>query len=147
VRLFMACNNCGQGTGSRHGVVSEEREETPSGSVPDPYDDVFKEMNQYSFDTLLSMKRDVESRDLLQFRESRKHMSDDLKALQVLTFVRVFNGEEFSPHGHNPKFCIWFLHRVLAFPEMDVVNLRFPSLKEQVAVFYEAQSKERLVLG
>lgn len=146
----MTCTNCGHGTSTRHTAAPElpppdiSSQQPPPPSIP--YEDSFTDMNQYSFETLLAMKRDVEARDLVQFRESLKHMSDSLKALQVLTFVRIYNGEEFSPHGHNPKFCIWFLHNVLGFPEMASVNERFPGLQKQVEGIHQAYQANRLVI-
>lgn len=110
------------------------------------FERAYEEVNNYSFDTLLSMKNDVEKKEQERYRSSLKAMSEDLRAIQVLAFVNIINGDEFSATGQSPEYCITFLKNALDLPEMDSVNIRWPNLKDSIKVRYESLLARRIVL-
>lgn len=138
----MACRGCGDKSSDRYETTHIGEPE--GGHEPHihqdprkpPYDELFKEVNKFSLDTLLKMRDDVRYSEEDGFREMLKYMSEDLIALKILTFVKIVNGEEFSKDGHSPQYCLEMLNSMLNFEESSYIFDRFEGLKEQIKEKY-----------
>lgn len=140
----MPCDNCGgKQTAQRYaGVPAAEAGKDRHISDMPPYEEVLKDLNQYSLKTLLSMKEDNRAAEEARFHESIRYMSEALKTAQVMTYVSIANGDDFSLQGHSPEYCVGLLYRMLDLPEMAFIEGKFPGLKERVSLRYaEIQSK------
>ena len=80
----MPCKNCGEKVSSRH---SNEQ----TNIMVNNYSELFREANEFSFDTLLRMRKDIREKEETKYKEMLNYMSDDLKALKILTFAKIFN--------------------------------------------------------
>jgi hypothetical protein len=82
-----------------------------------------------SLKELLKSKAIKEEEELRLFKESIGGMGDDLKIFYVINLIKVINGEEFSPNGQSPDYCLELLHKLLGSSEFNVVNNIYPELK------------------
>ena len=104
---------------------------------------LFGELNSLTFDELENIKKEADKTFYDGFIKSFNYMSDDFKASQILNLVDIVNGERFSPQGHSPIYCIKLLHELLSLQGFEVINSRFPGLKEQIERrFFEIQSNK-----
>jgi len=109
-----------------------------------PYDELFQEVNQYSLNTLLEMRTDIRVKEEKHFKEMLKFMSDEVIALKIVTFAKIFNGEEFSQEGHSPKYCLEMLNAMLDYEQTAKVFSRFEGLEQQVREKYKELKSSQL---
>lgn len=139
----MSCKNCGEKVSNRHfdNHISEQ-----SAVIPNGYADLFKGVNELSFDTLVRMREDIRVKEEEKYKEMLKYMSDDLKALKILTFVKIFNGEEFSQEGHSPEYCLEMLYLLSKYEGTSYIFDKFSGLREEVENRHNDLVKKRLNL-
>lgn len=126
----MGCANCGKGTGQRYVRESNEEEKmemkTPTPQPTGPSAPMsFDSMNALSYETLCSIRKDIEDRDFQHFLAISSEMSDDMKAFRIRTLIRVYNGEEFSPDGHSPVYALNLLHRLTRMDDFIPIFNKF----------------------
>lgn len=153
----MPCKGCGDKTSDRYTprtvgqpAAEEGRPEhthahTQETTTP-PYEELYAEVNTYSLNTLISMTADVRIDEEAKYKEMLKYMSDDLKALKIITFVKVYNGEEFSKEGHTSEYCIEMLYQMLNYDGTSKLFDRFPGLAEQVEKKHADLKSRRILL-
>lgn len=144
----MACVGCGDNKSNRYdspntGVAEGETPKHQDSKTP-PFDEVFAEVNTYSLKTLLAMKADVREDEEKRYKEMLTHMSEDIIALKVITFVKIFNGEEYSQEGHSPQYCLEMLNAMLDFEDTAKVFNKFDGLAEQIRKYYTILESSRI---
>jgi hypothetical protein len=107
---------------------------------------VFDEMNKYSLSGLISMKAEVQGQEFKKFMDGMRLMSEDVKIFQVMSFLSIINGDEFSITGQSPEYLITLLHKILAMPEMAVVNEKYPLLREKIDERYKIINNSKILL-
>lgn len=148
----MACQGCSDKKESERYMGTPQAEvgrtthsTTKAPESPHFHEDVsFDTINSYSLDTLTAMRRDIHIREEAHARDMLSKMSDDLKAFQILTYVSIANGEEFSPQGYSPEHCITLLYKMLGFEETGKIFDKFPGLKEQIIGKYGSLQSNKI---
>lgn len=140
----MACSDCGKEKNVSDYVSEEEIEKArlvdqiKGPDSPPVEEDSSPEL---SYTTMLAISKDMEETAKKAFLEESSRLSDDIKAFKIRTFVRIFNGEEFSSQGHSPEFALVLLYRLRDYPEFDkAFELVSPTLSDEVARLYEARN-------
>jgi len=145
------CKNCGdKAAGNRYSGVKTTPAETDETikafdkaldeDLPIDYD------GPYSLDTLLSMKDAAEKIDFENFKTMLNKMTYDERIFHVISMVGIINGEQYSPLGHSPTYCICFLNKLLYFKELSCVNDKFPGLRGEISKRFEELSASKVAL-
>ncbi len=142
----MSCNNCGKEVSNRYTEHNKDFSGDSNNGNIENYEALFSEVNTFSLNTLLKMREDIRSSEEKKYKEMLKFMSDDLKALKILTFVKIFNGEEFSQEGHSPEYCLEMLKLMSDYEGTSYVFDRFKGLRQQVYDKYDILQKKRIII-
>lgn len=126
----MGCRTCGNRDRGRY-VEEIGKSEAEQMSREQPTNK-FEELNKFNLQYLLSTKKEISDAEFNKFMAGLRNMSDDVRTFQVLTFINIINGEEFSISGQTAEYCICILKKLLDMPEMDAVNIKYPTLKSQI---------------
>ena len=135
----MPCNNCGKEVSDRY----TEHNKDFSGNTGN-YESLFSEVNTFSLNTLLKMREDIRNSEEKKYKEMLRFMSDDLKALKILTFVKIFNGEEFSQEGHSPEYCLEMLKLMADYEGTAYIFDKFKGLRQQIYEKHEILQRKRI---
>ena len=145
------CKNCGEKTMSnRYWGKEVKTTPTETDETIEAFDRALEKdlpidhAGPYSLDTLLSMKESATKIEFEKFKISLNKMTYDERIFHVISMVDIVNGEQYSPLGHSPIYCVCLLNKLLDFGEFSCVNEKFPSLRAEITKKFKEMTLNRV---